>query len=730
MTGKEVFQRLRQTRAARIVGVYAATAWGTFEIVDKTVRTFGWPEAIPRTFLILLIVGLGFVTLAAWAYAGQEIGERTGWGWPARVQAVLTRRWFGRVAVAALGAAVLLWAWRWIQPDVEYTPVSVPDLVAASIAPRVVVLPVTSDEAGLDLERRTLTRLLTGDLNDIGDFRTILGDRVAREWREDPPVEPRVAARFGRKIGAHFVVIGTLERGGEGLRAAAEVIESGRGESKGHIVVEGRAANLPDVSDRLAMEVFRTLVADVGDAGVTSPNRARTPSMHAYKAFLRGERAFRRADFAGAIAEYARATEADSMFAMARLREGLARRWEDPSVGPPLESFDIAMAFGDRLAEDDREMLRASGALEWGMLESVSAMAAVLARRPEDSQAWYMLADAEAWVGPSLLLSPDSVESTLAHAIAADPGFVPTYLIRIPISLLRGADRPALDALVDSIAAADAHPAVVASQRLLVELAFGDGDQSAALQELPVHLLWWLADALGTPRLLDRQAVVLREIRQRADRADPRPAKRVLYYNLLARGLHSDALALLDDPAMSGFLPEASYRSIQRGIGLPADLVLAATNVYDTYGTATTWFYGGAMAADQGRWGDVTYAVDRLFEEARMIEQDGDGYGAREHSVAGGILDQYARVRSNPAPTPERVAELEARRLQGVGSSEWARMVDATARWWLAELWLELGDTDRAAVYFRSLWRDPAAADRLGELLARGASERPAAAGL
>ena len=718
MHGKETFDRLRQTRAARIVGVYAATAWGIFEIVDKTVRTFGWPEAIPRGFLILLVVGLGFVTLAAWAYAGQEIGERTGWRWPARIQAILAHRWFGRIAVAGLGAAVLLWGWRTIRPDVEYGPFSVAELTAASIPPRVVVLPVTSEETGLDRERRTLTRLVTLDLNDVGDLRTIRGERVAREWRETPPVEPKVAARFGRRVDAHFVVIATLERGGDGLRAAAEILEAGRGESKGHIVVEGRAADLPGLSDRLAMEVFRSLVADVRDERVTSPTRARTSSMHAYKAFLRGERAFRRADFAGALAEYSRATEADSTFAMARFREGLARRWEDPSVGPPLESFDIAMLYGDRLVEDDREMLRASGALEWGMLESVSAMASVLARRPDDSQAWYLLADAEAWVGPSLLLAPDSVESTLARAIAADPEFCPTLLLRIPVSLMRGADRPALEALVDSLVAADAHPAVVDRQRLLVELAFGDGDQSAALEEVPIHLLWWLADALGTPRFLDRQAVVLEEIRERADRADPRPAKRVLYYNLLARGLHSEALALLDDPGMSGFLPEASYRTMQRGIELPADLVLAATNVYDTYGSATTWFYGGAMAVDQGRWGDVTYAVDRLFEEARMIDQEGDGFAAREHSTVAGILDQYARVRSSPTPTRERVTELETRRLLGAGSSEWARMIDATARWWLAELWLELGHRDRAAVYFRSLWRDPAAADRLGELLA------------
>lgn len=277
-----------------------------------------------------------------------------------------------------------------------------------------------------------------------------------------------------------------------------------------------------------------------------------------------------------------------------------------------------------------------------------------------------------------------------------------------------------MEALVDSLAAADAQPAVVARQRLLLDVAFGPADHSAELRSVPMHLLWWMADALGTPRMLDRQAVVLEEIRRRADEADPRAAKRVLYYNLLARGLRADALALLDGPEMSGFLPEAVYRTIQRGEALPADLVRAANDVVDPYGGATTWFYGGAMAADQGRWDDVGYAFDRLMEESRLVGQDGDAYAERELSMVAGLLDQYARIRSNPVPLRERVAELEARRIQGVGSREWARVVDATARWWLAELWLELGDEERATVYFRSLWRDPAAAERLGGLQARG----------
>ena len=709
--GRESFHRLRQTRAARIVGVYTATAWGVFEILDKTVRTFGWSEVIPRTSLILLIVGLVVVTFIAWAYAGQEVGESTGWRWPSRVQSLLTNRWFGRVAIAGLGVALLLWGWRMVRPDVRYAPFSVPELRASSQAPRVAVLPVSSRDPRLEQQRRTLLRLLSTDLNDVGDMRTVRSDLVASRWEDDSPVEPNTIARFGHDNGVHFVVVPEVERGGEGLRLSAEVLETGRGESIGHAVVDGREAELEELSDRLSMELYRALVAGEGDEPLTSPLRARTSSMRAYKAFLRGEGAFRRADFGAALAEYGRATAADSTFALAWFRQGLVRRWEDPSVGPPIESFDNVMVASDILSEDDREMWRASGALEWGMLESVATLATVVARRPTDPQAWYLLADAESWAGEQLLLTPDSVAATIDHAIRVDPGFVPTHLMRIPIALLRGADRRALEAMIDSMAAVGADPRALAAQRILVDMAFGSGDP-AALQSLPMHVLWWMTDALSAPPLLDRQAVVLQEIRRRADRADPRPAKRMLYYNLLARGLQTEALELLDDPGMTAFLPEATYRMAQRGVGVPAQLV-SATWVYDPDGTATTWFYGGAMAVEQGRWPDVTYAVDRLFQESDFIGQNGDAFLAREHSMIGGVLDQYARIRSAPSNSRERVAELEARRGPGLGSTEFARMVDATTRWWLAELWLELGERERAAAYFRSLWGDPAAGERL-----------------
>ena len=191
--GRDSFHRLRQTRAARIVGVYTATAWGVFEILDKTVRTFGWPEVIPRTSLILLIVGLVVVTFAAWAYAGQEVGESTGWRWPSRIQALLANRWFGRVAIAGLGVALLLWGWRMVRPDVRYAPFSIPELRASSQAPRVAVLPVSSRDPRLEQQRRTLLRLLSTDLNDVGDMRTIRSELVAGRWEEDTAMEPKTS---------------------------------------------------------------------------------------------------------------------------------------------------------------------------------------------------------------------------------------------------------------------------------------------------------------------------------------------------------------------------------------------------------------------------------------------------------------------------------------------------------------------------------------------------------
>ena len=63
----------------------------------------------------------------------------------------------------------------------------------------------------------------------------------------------------------------------------------------------------------------------------------------------------------------------------------------------------------------------------------------------------------------------------------------------------------------------------------------------------------------------------------------------------------------------------------------------------------------------------------------------------------------------------------------GAGSSEWVRMADNTTRWWLGEMWLEHGDRDRAARYFRSMWRDPMAAERLRQI-AEGSGSRESVA--
>ena len=259
---RDTLERLRETRAARIVVVYTATAWGIFEVLDKTVRTFGWPEAIPRGFLILLLAGLVLVTLSAWAFAGQEIGDRTGWRWPGRMQRVLTHRWFARAAIAGIIVAVGLWTYGWLRPDVGYAAYTMRELRDRSEPPRLVVLPVTGSEAGLEVERRNLTRLLTADLNDIDDLRTIREDRVAAEWDAEPPVVPRVAVGLARRLRAHFVVVPTVERGGEGLSVSAEVLEAGRGGSYGVVVAEGRSADLSGLSDRLAIEVYRELVGE------------------------------------------------------------------------------------------------------------------------------------------------------------------------------------------------------------------------------------------------------------------------------------------------------------------------------------------------------------------------------------------------------------------------------------------------------------------------------------
>jgi tetratricopeptide (TPR) repeat protein len=195
----------------------------------------------------------------------------------------------------------------------------------------------------------------------------------------------------------------------------------------------------------------------------------------------------------------------------------------------------------------------------------------------------------------------------------------------------------------------------------------------------------------------------------------------LLFDNSLSQGKLQAALAHLDDPLMWPAMRAAGLYTIHSA-GLPVPdatleeaLALPQTDsVPVDIGSTLISFYGGAHAADRGRWDDHAAAVAGLGARADRLLAEGDSAGARFWTGAALALKGQGLWRRGDARNalPLLVDGQRQASWTGVGGE----VVNGTIRWWLGELLLEMGRPQDAALYFESFWHDPFAAYRLARI--------------
>src|SRR5439155_1533867 len=117
---------------------------------------------------------------------------------------------------------------------------------------------------------------------------------------------------------------------------------------------------VPGPLDRLTVLLLRAgLVPDSAALPTFDLTRPTTTSLVALKAFLAGERFFRRAQPRQAEAEFKRAVAADSTFALAWYRLSAATGWTPSPHWPASTAFDsAALRFAERLPVREALVLR------------------------------------------------------------------------------------------------------------------------------------------------------------------------------------------------------------------------------------------------------------------------------------------------------------------------------------------------------------------------------------
>ena len=538
------WQRFRRSRIAGVLAVYAGVAWVVLQLIDVLDGIMRLPEWVGPVALVLLAVGLVVVVATAFVQGAADSrsradAEEVPGAWELDLDQLDDEIRAGGVphltwARAALGGVVafsLLFGVAGLVAYFKYrgaVPETTPSLVAAEAPePGLAVLPfdVRATDPELAVWDEGLVVTVAANLDRVEGLRTIDNGTVLARWAERVPegstADLETALEAARAAGGEWAVRGSLLETGDDVRIDATVRSVSSGDILEQIRVEGPVDSLVPLIDRLSVEVLRAVLPERGLEGGVGLESVASSSPEALKAWVEGERDFRRGDFDQADESFLRAIEIDSTFALAWLRLAQSRGWRrnTPGIGSEAEAYERAAALSDRLSPRERMLLRAQGNLVGLDAIGADSLRAFVRRHPDDAEAWAQL-------GERLYhaQSPDSMRASDAafeQAIALQPRFVPYHIHAVDLAFQIFADSAMARERVERLESVSPASPQAHLGRIAYDLAYGtEQEHQAALAALPDLILsdhLYLMSRYSHPDFSEVTADVAYEVMRRPD---------------------------------------------------------------------------------------------------------------------------------------------------------------------------------------------------------------------
>jgi serine/threonine-protein kinase len=389
--------------------------------------------------------------------------------------------WVGLGSLVAAGIAAMVYARRAPPPT-------------ALDANLVAVAPFDALGPGLELWREGFVDLLSRNLDGAGPLRTVSPTVVIKRW--SGRADPASAAELGRSTGAGLAVYGSLvSAGGDSVRLQASVMDVTSGRSLGEVQLRANAHRMDELSDSLTVSLLRELGRSRPIVAVRAGS-LRATSLPALKAFLEGERYYRRGAWDSAFAAYERTLALDSMFVPAILHAANAAWWMDPLNTKPAHRLLVyrAAALNRGLAPRDSLFIiaesnfvalenidtlpaptrRALGARMFGTLAELARL------YPNDPEIWYLTGEARFHLGWLNRARPREALQAFDNAVALDSSFAVAYIHTLDFGASAGSPRD-WARRARALLASGAAPNITADPRLVLPLIEADEARSDSI---------------------------------------------------------------------------------------------------------------------------------------------------------------------------------------------------------------------------------------------------------
>lgn len=314
---------------------------------------------------------------------------------------------------------------------------------------QVAVFPFAANTPDAEYLREGMTDLLTAKLDGVDALQGVNPRAVLHRVRAsaDGVVEVAPAAAAAQDLGAEYFVVGSVFRVGKHLRLHATLHDRrAAGSAVSVATVEGD----PDEIFRLVDELARGLLVgrfDDRSRRLSRVGASTTHSVEALRAWLDGERLYRKGDFAGSLEAFLRATRIDSAFALAHYRVSTAAAWlRSDSVSRA--AADRAVALAATVPENEAMLMRAWRAYVNGEGDRAESIyRTVVTTRPTDTEAWYRLGEVLFHYGPTYGRTLSEAGAAFERLLAFEPDNLAAVIHLARVAALRR-DVPRLDSLL------------------------------------------------------------------------------------------------------------------------------------------------------------------------------------------------------------------------------------------------------------------------------------------
>jgi tetratricopeptide (TPR) repeat protein len=334
--------------------------------------------------------------------------------------------------------------------------------------------------------------LLTTNLQGVGGIKAVDPRLVLKRWAgrdegETGGLEQGLA--LGRELDAGSVVMGSAVSTGERVRIAADLYAVTGGERLGRAQVDGPADSILPLVDRLSVALLRDVWRSREPLPSLDIGSLTTDSIAALRAYLQGERYYRRFALDSALVAYTRAVEVDSTFALAHLRRALVYGWTGGYGSPAShEAAEAGFRFAGRLPPRSRRLLEGYRAFEQGSPRAIDSMRAYVTEYPEDVEGWYTYGEALYHLRELVPNPPDTIIAAFDKVIARDSSLTPAVIHPMELTLMYR-DSARFGRYL-RLFGRTAPPGHLAAHRVAGQLAWGPPPSDSALRTALAAVPW------------------------------------------------------------------------------------------------------------------------------------------------------------------------------------------------------------------------------------------------